>query len=133
MSPWHKPGHIARFGVPREHVVGHEQADNDVGPRPWLIVFNRFAGQSGLVIAVPLVTHRPPYATHTCVPLEPDDIDTTGAASPISGAGFVALDQVRALSLVRSDAVLCGKMRQDAFNALREELASMLHSLPRRP
>jgi hypothetical protein len=132
MGPWHKPGGIARFSVPLEHVQGHEQADNERGPRPWLIVFNRFATQSELVIGVPLATNPPPYGSRAYRALNPGDIDTTGFTSPISGHGFVYLDQLRVLSLKRcGDLALCGRMKQDPFNAIREELASMMSSMPR--
>lgn len=129
-SAWHKPGNIVRVSVPQGHVVGHEQADNPQGPRPWLIISDRFTRKSGLFVAVPLSSQgHDDNDLH--ISLSEGDIDPVGP-SPIPGSGYVLLDQVRALSIKRvPDPMPCGRMRPDPFAAIREELAALMEGTGR--
>lgn len=129
MSPW-KPGSIVRVSVPMEHVVGHEQADNPEGPRPWVIVYVRGVKHSEMLIGVPMTRQaKAPPDTHMHLAYDQNDVDISGCPSPISGDGVILLDQVRAISTKRVAMPPCGRLKPELIARVRSELAAMMQGL----
>ena len=56
-----RPGNVYYADVPAEHVLDHEARNNpDKGPRPWIILYCRQHGQTGVVLAAPMYSKGDP-------------------------------------------------------------------------
>ena len=122
-----KPGSVYYARVPTEHVLDNECRDNpDQGPRPWLILYCRQHQRTGLVIAAPLYTKGDAeIASQTQT--APDHFDDCRDGTGIFSAGWIHLEQLRALDKARLDLergpIAC--MKKVPFQAVRATLMGM--------
>lgn len=126
VGPWFQPGNIVRVAVPREHVVGHEQADNEVGPRPWIIVSSKFTSKTGIFFGILMTSTESRSVTQ--VPIANGDVEPLGP-SPCVGSGCALLEQTRALSVDRADPTPCGRLNRAKLGQLQGEVATLLEGL----
>ncbi len=130
-----KPGTVYYADVPAAHALDHECRNNpEKGPRPWIILYCREHGKTGVVLAAPLYSKGDTSLTsHFAVTAEMFD-DLPGDTPGILQSGFIHLEQLRALDKDRlkrdQGAVAC--MKRQPFYAVRATLMGMLdpHLLP---
>lgn len=124
-----KPGTVYYADVPPEHVLDNECRNNpDKGPRPWIILYCREHGRTGVVMAAPLYSKGDSALTsHVAISAEQFD-DLPGDVPGIMQSGFIHLEQLRALDkqrLLRDKGALA-RMKRQPFHSIRATLMGML-------
>lgn len=124
-----KPGTVYYVEISETEVRENESRNNpEKGPRPWIILYCRQHGRTGLVLAAPLYT-KGDEAIASHVPYLADEFEMhTPGAQGIGQSGVVKLEQLRALDKGRlrmtSGPLAC--MRKQPFDALRGKVMGML-------
>lgn len=124
-----KPGTAYYADSPEEHALPNECRNNPhKGPRPWMILYCRQHGTTGLVLAAPLYSGGDAALTsHVAIAQEQFD-DLPGDAVGILQSGFIHLEQLRALDKGRlqRDRGAIARMKRQPFHAVRATLMGML-------
>lgn len=124
-----RPGTVYYADVPETHAFPNETRNNpDKGPRPWIVLYCRQHGQTGVVLAAPLYSKGDNSIT-SHVPCSPEHFDDPQGSDPaIHQSGFIHLEQMRALDKARlqMEHGPLGCMKKQPFQILRGTLMGML-------
>lgn len=125
-SPF-KPGTVYYADVKEHEVRQNETRNNpEKGPRPWLIIYSRQHARTGTVLAAPLYTKGDrEIASHYAV--EPDHFAIAEGQSALLSAGYIHLEQLRALDKERLDVShgALGTMKPGQLSRVRGALYGM--------